>query len=86
MSNKGYPHAIVLQLLRGLEGRGHHVYMDNYYTSPALFQELRDLGFGACGTVRVNRRGLPPEMKATLAKGDTTSVQVDENDGTEMDG
>ena len=76
--DKGYPHAVVLALLEGLEGRGHHVFMDNYYSSPNLFQDLRDLGFGACGTVRVNRRGLPAAMKATLAKGDTTSALIDE--------
>ena len=76
---RGHTHAIVVALLEGLEGRGHHVYVDNYYTSPALFTELRDLGFGACGTVRINRRGLPVEMKATLARGDVTSAYVDES-------
>ena len=76
---RGHTHAIVVALLEGLEGRGHHVYVDNYYTSPALFTELRDLGFGACGTVRINRRGLPVEMKATLARGDITSAYVDES-------
>ena len=68
----------MLELLKGLEGRGHHVFTDNFYSSPALFRDLRDLGFGACGTVRVNRRGLPAAMKATLAKGDTTSALIDE--------
>ena len=71
--------AIVVVLLKGLEGRGPHVHTDNYYSSPALFSELHDLGFGACGTVRVNRRGLPAEMKATLAKGNMTSMQVDDS-------
>lgn len=70
---------MVLALLHGLEGRGHHIYMDNYYTSPALFSELRDSGFGACGTVRINRRGLPAEMKENLAKGDVNSVMVDDS-------
>ena len=46
---------------------------------PSFKSYVHDLGFGACGTVRVNRRGLPPDMKATLAKGDTTLVQVDES-------
>ena len=73
----GYAHAVVLALLQGLEGRGHHVYTDNYYSSPALFRDLRDLGFGACGTVHVNRHGLPAAMRAKLAKGDTTSVLID---------
>ena len=68
--------AIVVALSDGLDSRGHHVYMDNYYSSPALFSELRDLGFGACGNVCINSCG-PPEMKATLAKGDVTATHVD---------
>ena len=47
----------MLKLLEDLEGRGHHVYTDNYYSSPALFGDLQHLGFGACGTVRKNRCG-----------------------------
>ena len=30
-------HAVVLKLLEGLENHSHHIYMDNYYTSPSLF-------------------------------------------------
>ena len=76
---KSHPHTVVLELLQGLEGRGHHVYVDNYYTSPALFSDLQDKGFGACGTVRANRRGLPIEIKATLARGETISVPMDKS-------
>ena len=35
-----------------LLGRGHHVYMDNYYTSPDLFWELQSKECFACGTCR----------------------------------
>ena len=52
--------------------------MDNYYTSPALFQDLRRLGFGDCGTVRINRRGLPQAMKSKLQKGEIISEKVDD--------
>ena len=55
----GMTHAVVVMMLEGLEGRGHHVYTDNFYSSPALFGDLRRLGFGACGTVRINQRGVP---------------------------
>ena len=48
ISEVGATHAIVLKLLEGLKGKGHHVYTDNYYSSPALFGDLRRLGFGAC--------------------------------------
>ena len=71
-------HAVVLKLLEGLENRGHHVYMDNY-TSPRLFQNLRHLGFGACGTVRTNRRGVPDEIKAKLQKGEIVSKMIDDD-------
>jgi hypothetical protein len=77
LGEQSYPHAVVLDLLKGLERRGHHVYVDNYYTSPALFSDLRDRGFGACGTVRANKRGLPIEMKATLERGAVISAYVD---------
>ena len=78
LGDRSHTHAVVVALLDGLEGRGHHVFTDNYYSSPVLFAELRDLGFGACGTVHINRRGLPAEIKATLSKGDIISALVDE--------
>ena len=43
----------------GLLEQGYHVYMDNYYTSPELFDELELLGTYACGTVRKNREQVP---------------------------
>lgn len=39
-SSVGATRTVVLKLLEGLEGRGHHVYTDNYYNSPALFSDL----------------------------------------------
>ena len=52
--------------------------MDNFYSSPSLFQDLRRLGFGACGTVRTNQRGVPSEMKAKLQKGEVVTEMVDD--------
>ena len=45
-------------------------------TSSLTFDKL---GFGACGTVRLNRRGLPERIKAqsTMSKGDVQSVSKD---------
>ena len=42
-------------------GRGHHVYMDNYFGSPSLFEELQNNQVGACGTLGLNRREIPAE-------------------------
>lgn len=52
-----------------LLNRQHHVYMDNYYTSPELFEELYAKDTYACGTIRKNRKGLPNAViNATLPK------------------
>ena len=32
--------------------------MDNYYTSPLLFSQLKNMKIGALGTIRHNRTGL----------------------------
>ena len=65
-------------MVEGLENKGHHLYYDNYYTSPVLFFSLRTLGFGSCGTVRVDRRGMPKEVTtAKLKKGEVKSAEVE---------
>lgn len=71
--------AVVVKLTEGLEHRGHHLYCDNYYTSPNLFLTLGRLGFGACGTVRTNRRGLPASIKSKekMKKGEVKSASTD---------
>ena len=48
----------------GLLDKGHLVYMDNYYTSPELFEELRFHNTYACGTLRKNRKGVPEAIKS----------------------
>ena len=56
--------------------KGYHVYFDNFYTSPTLCKRLFTLGFGSCGTVRLDRRGIPVTFKqATPNKGDITTYQ-----------
>ena len=70
VTGRNHSHAVVVALPEKLQGRGHHIYTNNFYSSPDIFAELKEQGFGACGTVRVNRRGLPPELKKNLTKGD----------------
>ena len=36
--------------------------MDNYFPSIALFERLRDLGIGGCGTARVRNTAFPPHL------------------------
>ena len=44
--------SVVKTLTRPLEGKFHHVFMDNFFTSPALFTDLLQDRIYACGTVR----------------------------------
>ena len=57
----GLAHAVVMDLVNhhDLAQMGYIVFTDNFYSSPALFKDLSDHGFGACGTARKDRRGIP---------------------------
>ena len=39
------------------------MYMDNFFTSPALYTELVESQTGACGTLPTNRTGVPQAVK-----------------------
>ena len=43
--------------------KGHHVYCDNYFSLPTLFQDLAQYSTGACGTLRQNRVGVVERIK-----------------------
>ncbi|XP_069105709.1 piggyBac transposable element-derived protein 4-like [Argopecten irradians] len=47
----------------GCLDKGHRVYLDNYYNSPELFDELEHMNTYACGTLRTNRKGVPVAIK-----------------------
>ena len=69
---------VVLSLCSDLKLKGYHVYFDNFYTSPDLCRRLLENGFGSCGTVRTNRRGIPKTFREKkLKKGEVTTY----NDG-----
>jgi hypothetical protein len=44
-------HETVLQVIRRVEGMGQKLFMDNYFTSPALFDDPFQRKINACGTV-----------------------------------
>ena len=72
----GLAQQVVLQLVEDdrLKHKGYVVVTDSFYSSPTLFKELVARGFGACGTVRRDRRGLPPAMRERrLQKGEVIS-------------
>jgi hypothetical protein len=53
-------HATVTELTQKVQGRGHKLYTDNFFSSPQLFQDLARRQIYCCGTVR---------WKAALASG-----------------
>lgn len=52
----------VMTLMESFLDKGYVLYMDNYYTSVPLFEDLERRGTLACGTVRSNRKGLPKDI------------------------
>ena len=63
--------ALVIRMCQPLFDRGHHIYMDNLFSSLELYIELAAHQIGACGTLRVKRIGTPDAIKATkMKKGD----------------
>ncbi|XP_050710367.1 piggyBac transposable element-derived protein 4-like [Eriocheir sinensis] len=55
----GVSGAVVKLLMEKYLGKGHMLYTDNCYTSPALAKFLIDHGTGAAGTVKENRKNMP---------------------------
>jgi len=49
-------HATVTNLTRGVEGFGHKLYMDKFFSSPDLFDDLAQKKITCCGTVRLHRK------------------------------
>jgi hypothetical protein len=54
---------VVLGLMEGLEGKGHVLVTDNYFSSIGLFTELANREIYATGTMRSNCVDLPSDQK-----------------------
>ena len=61
-SDMGQAHGVVMDLMRNANvlDEGYHLFMDNFYTKPALTEILLGAGTLLTGTVRGNSKGLPP--------------------------
>lgn len=60
--------SIVLDLLKGLENKGHTIWMDNYYNSPALARTLKAMKFDCVGTLRLSRQFVPQALATMQAE------------------
>jgi hypothetical protein len=43
--------------------RGYNLNIDNWYSSPAVFEKLLEAKKDAVGTIRLNRKKMPSELK-----------------------
>jgi DNA excision repair protein ERCC-6 len=69
----GLGESVVLQLTEKIVDSGIIVAFDNFFTSPALMNKLHDRGLRAVGTVRTNRKNLPPLKKdQQMERGDVS--------------
>lgn len=60
---RGLGHRVVMTLLQPILGKNYHVYFDNFFSSLPLFDDLARHRTYGCGTLRLNRRGLPLAIK-----------------------
>jgi sorbitol-specific phosphotransferase system component IIBC len=71
-------HATMKSLTSRVETVGHKLYMDNFFSSPALFNDLHTRDINCCGTVRQNLKGMPGDSdnKTLKLKWDDTHTRV----------
>ena len=50
---------LVLQLAQPILHKGHCLWMDNFFNSIPLSEELRQAETASCGTIRLSRKGIP---------------------------
>ncbi|XP_069176130.1 piggyBac transposable element-derived protein 4-like [Procambarus clarkii] len=55
----------VMGLMAPLVNKGYHLYMDNYYNSVSLTEQLREVGVYTCGTLRL-QRGTPKDLQQVV--------------------
>jgi hypothetical protein len=58
-------HKVVMELSRNIEGKGHVIAIDNFFTNIDLFKELTEKAIYATGTLRSNRIGISSALKNT---------------------
>jgi len=56
-------HTTVTNLTRGVEGFGHKLYIDSFFSSPDLYDDLAQKIILCCGTVRPHRKNMPKDLR-----------------------
>jgi len=65
-------HTTVRHLTCRVEGLGHKIFMDNFFSSPRLFDDLDRCKINSCGTIQPYRKDMPRdfEPKLIMKRGD----------------
>lgn len=78
-SGKGHASKVVMHMMNPYLGKGHSLYMDNFYNGFPLATKLLSLQTYVTGTLRTDRKYLPNEVKsAKLKKGETIHRYAEE--------
>ncbi|KAJ8963793.1 hypothetical protein NQ314_005373 [Rhamnusium bicolor] len=75
---------IVLSLIDHLLDKGYRLFLDNYYTSIDLIDKLVKRRTDCVGTMRINRKGIPKDLKTKLSKGKTIARYRRKNNDSKM--
>ena len=63
VSANGLGYDVVMKLIRPFVNQGYHLFVDNFYTSVTLFNDLYNPGVLATGTIMETRRDFPASLK-----------------------
>ncbi|KAL2087244.1 hypothetical protein ACEWY4_018303 [Coilia grayii] len=63
-TERGLAHSVVMELVKPYYGSHLCIFMDNFYSGVPLFEDLKAHGVNACGTIRLNRKRIPPKPQA----------------------
>ena len=61
-------HATVRHLTCRVEGLGHKIFMDNFFSSLRLFDDLDRCKINSCGTVWPNKKEMPSDFGSKQLK------------------
>jgi len=69
-------HTTVRHLTYRVEGLGHKIFMDNFFSSPRRFDDLDKCKINSCGTVWPNRKDMPCDFGQKQLKLKRSDVRV----------
>ena len=72
--------SVVINFANQLAEINHHIYFDNLFTGIELLNKLTEIKQYGCGTIRINRKGLPQDfpLDKEMKRGET-SVRFKKN-------